>query len=241
MPSTTWMQRAVASEARRARVTLWRAVEAQHIASTARITRSAPDQLLLEQLLDESKPAIPAAARALHYLLYTPFRYPSPSGSRFRASTDPGVWYGSESKGGACAEVGYWRWRFLLDSEGLDEIPATPQTLFRARAAGKAINLGVGTFTKHVRAFEDPGSYVESQALARVCRDHNVALIRYRSVRDPDRAPCAAVTTPVAFVEAAPDQRETWLLAVFADRVIWQCGSDRIELDCRASGWMGND
>src|SRR5688572_23555468 len=143
------MQRAVESESRRGRVTLWRAVEAQHITSTARITRSAPDQLLLEQLLDASKPAVPEEARNLHYLLYTPFRYPSPSGSRFRAPTDPGVWYGSETKRGACAEVGYWRWRFLKDSAGLDEIPATPQTLFRARAAGKAINVGVGTFAKH--------------------------------------------------------------------------------------------
>ena len=85
MSSNTWTLHAVESEGIRATRRLWRAVEAQHIASTLRLVASAEEQLVLERLLERSKPAIPADAADLHYLLATPFRYASPIGSRFRA------------------------------------------------------------------------------------------------------------------------------------------------------------
>ena len=55
--------------------TVWRLVEAQHRISTNRLAASAGDQALLEQLVEEVKPPLPSAARKLHYLLATPFRY----------------------------------------------------------------------------------------------------------------------------------------------------------------------
>ena len=80
-------------------------------------------------------------AADLHYLLATPFRYASPIGSRFRAPADPGVWYGAEKERTACAELGFWRWRFLMDATGLDSLGPSPQTVFRAgieaRMAGR--------------------------------------------------------------------------------------------------------
>jgi hypothetical protein len=41
------------------------------------------------------------------------------TGSRFRSVTSPGIWYGADEAYCACAEVAYWRQRFLLDSAGL--------------------------------------------------------------------------------------------------------------------------
>jgi len=67
---------------------------AQHIASTLRLVANVEEQLVLERLLDQSKPPVPSPAADLHFLLATPFRYSSPIGSRFRAPADPGVWYG---------------------------------------------------------------------------------------------------------------------------------------------------
>lgn len=88
-------------------------VEAQHTASTMKIVDSRDEQ----DVLEESKPARPAAAEALDFLLATPFRYdPRRGGSRFRAATDPGVFYGAESVRTAGAKLGYWRWRFLIDA-----------------------------------------------------------------------------------------------------------------------------
>jgi hypothetical protein len=63
-----------------------------------RLVDSLEDQATLERLLETSKPPLPEAAEGLHYLLDTPFRYRSPYGSRFRAGTDPGVWYGAKER-----------------------------------------------------------------------------------------------------------------------------------------------
>lgn len=58
--------------------------------------------------------------RDKHWLIFTPFRYtPPPPGSRFRAPTDPGVFYGAFERRTACAEIGFWRWRFVRDSEAI--------------------------------------------------------------------------------------------------------------------------
>ncbi|MBV8876721.1 MAG: RES family NAD+ phosphorylase, partial [Gammaproteobacteria bacterium] len=101
---TTWTPRALASEARAYARTLWRVVEAQHTASTMRLTDSLEEQSLLEAVLEESKPPLPLAVRRLHYLLATPYRYRPHLGSRFRAALEPGVWYGAEALRTALAE-----------------------------------------------------------------------------------------------------------------------------------------
>lgn len=73
----------------------------------------------LANLLEGSKPAQPDATQVLDYLLATPFRYyPARPGSRFRAVTDPGVFYGAESVRTTSAELGYWRWKFLKIAVG---------------------------------------------------------------------------------------------------------------------------
>ncbi len=111
--STTWTAHAVASNATIVAVSLWRAVEAQHVASTRRLVDNLAEQRELEEILEATKPALPAAASRLHYLLATPFRYPAPRGSRFRAAQAPGVFYGPARRaqslatgaGGSCATV----------------------------------------------------------------------------------------------------------------------------------------
>ena len=72
------------------------------------------EQHLLEDLLERAKPPLPDETAGLHYLLATPFRYPpTDRGSRFRRPSDPGVFYGADAVRTACAELGYWRWRFF--------------------------------------------------------------------------------------------------------------------------------
>ena len=52
-------------------------VEAQHRVSTLKLVDTLEEQALLEDLIEETKPAIPAECRHLDYLLATPFRYGS--------------------------------------------------------------------------------------------------------------------------------------------------------------------
>src|SRR5258708_17519865 len=125
-----WAPGAVESATLRARRRLWRAVEAQHIASTLRLVTNVEEQLLLERLLDRSKPPLPSEATDLHYLLSTPFRYSSPIGSRFRAAADSGIWYCTQAQRRAYAELRFCRSRFLFAIAALQDIYTAPRTLF---------------------------------------------------------------------------------------------------------------
>ena len=228
MSSTTWTPRAVASNAAPCRLEPWRAVEAQHIAATRRLVDSLAEQALLEEILDESKP--PEEKSGLHYLLATPFRYPPwQRGSRFRSPADPGVFYAAEERRTACAELGYWRWRFVTDSHGLSGLGPAPQTLFRVRVAGSAVDLRARPFARDARKWTDPDSYRATQAFAAIARQAGVALIRYASVRDPAKGGCAAILDPGAFAKAAPLSQQTWLLTVTRNASTWQRDAESFE------------
>ncbi|WP_454731408.1 MULTISPECIES: RES family NAD+ phosphorylase [Cupriavidus] len=223
MSSTIWMPPAVASERRPFALTLWRAVEAQHVVSTMPLVDSLEEQAVLEAVLDAGKPAVPAEARHLHYLLFTPFRYPPSSwGSRFRGPQDPGVFYGAEQVRTACAELGYWRWRFLRDSPALPRIDARPHTLFQVSVRTDGIALDAPPLSEHAARWTDPDHYDACHTLARAAREAGLGMIRYSSVRDPEHGPCAALLTPRAFAEPQPLTTTTWMLTVRPDRVIWQ-------------------
>ena len=121
MRSRTWTPVALSPERRRLSGTCWRAVEAQHRVSTMKIVDTLAEQSLLETVLEQTKPPIPAECRHLHYLLATPFRYgaPYPAGSRFRrAGYTPGVFYASTTAATAVAELAFHRLLFYADSPG---------------------------------------------------------------------------------------------------------------------------
>jgi hypothetical protein len=222
VPSTIWTPRAVASKAATRQLRLWRAVEAQHVASTRRLTDNVDEQSLLEDLLERAKPPLPPAALKLHYLLATPFRYPTPFGSRFRAASDPPAWYGTEVRRTACAELGYWRWRLMSDSAGLNGLGPSPQTLFQAKVAAITIDLDEKPFARDRSAWMQKNDYGATQEFARSARAAAIGVIRYRSVRDPQIGYCGAVLTPQAFASPRPVKQETWFLTVSRSHVTWQ-------------------
>jgi hypothetical protein len=234
--SNTWTQRAVASESRRAHRRLWRAVEAQHIASTLRLVDNIEEQVLLEGLLDQSKPPLPAEAADLHYLLATPFRYASPIGSRFRSPADLGIWYGAEAQRTACAELGFWRWRFLTDSAALESLGPSPQTVFRAAIDGLLIDLTRAPFKRAHADWTRPNDYGPTQSLAGVARRARIDAIRYESVRDPKHAAAVAVLQPACFKPRKPLEQHTWFLTVRRTVVIWQREGETFEFD--ANDWQ---
>jgi hypothetical protein len=209
-------------------------VEAQHIAATLRLVDNLEEQRFLEDILEATKPAIPNEARRLHYLLFTPFRYPPQRGSRFRALDDPGVFYGAETMRTACAELGYWRWRFLMDSKGLTNLGPAQQTLFQAGVKTLTIDLEKQPFVRHARFWQDPDDYSATQAFAKTARNAGVGLIRYRSVRDAETGRCGAVLRPDAFSSPDPTApTQTWLLTITQEFAIWQRDREAFEFDMR--------
>jgi len=233
MSSSTWTPRAVASEAAPCKLELWRAVEAQHVVATRALVDSLAEQEVLETILEESKPPVPADAAGYDYLLYTPFRYPpSRYGSRFRSYNDPGVWYGAEAVSTSCAELGYWRWRFVTDSRGLARLDGVAHTIFQAVARGSAVDLRAKPFSRDKKAWSDQDDYSACHALARSARAAELRIIRYESVRDPERGGCAAVLDCRSFGgNGDVRQRQTWFLTVDRQRASWvRAGAGREQM-----------
>ena len=203
---------------------MWRMVEAQHTASTMKIVDSVDEQDLLESLLEGSKPTPPASALALDYLLATPFRYyPLRGGSRFRAITDPGVFYGAESVRTASSELGFWRWKFLKDAVALDKLEPVAHTAFSAEVSTLLVDLRLPPFSANAAAWSHPTDYSATQAFARTAREAKVGAIQYPSVRDPQPAWCVALLTPQAFAKPKPHPlMQTWWLAVHRSGVTWR-------------------
>ena len=223
MSSRTWTPRAVASSAAPFQGVLWRAVEAQHVVSTRALVDTLAEQHVLERLLEEGKPPVPGGAARLHYLLFTPFRYaPPPGGSRFRAPSDAGVFYAADARRTACAELGYWRWRHLLDVPALDSMPSRPQTVFRVKLATQAVDLRELPFRRDRAEWTKPDDYSGCQRFGASAREAGIGAIRYESVRDPQHGGCCAVLSPSAFARPSPLEQQTWMLSVSRDRVVWQ-------------------
>lgn len=218
---TTWTPPALASEARRValELELWRVVEAQHAASTMRLVDSLRDQAILERLLEASKPPFPDDTERLHYLLATPFRYRARAGSRFRAPFEAGVWYGAEVLRTALAEKSFWQRRFLIDSPGTPDLKPVAHTAFRASIGALALDLRLPPLVRDRLAWTHRTDYSATQALAKQAREAAVEVIRYESVRDPERGGCAAVLVPTAFSRPKPRAEETWLIAASRERV----------------------
>jgi hypothetical protein len=214
---------------------LWRGVEAQHVVSTMRLADNAAEQRLLEELLEKSKPPLPAGAERHHYLVFTPFRYRSPVATRFRRPHDPGVWYGAEELRTACAEVAYWKWRFLMDSEALARTALhTEHTFFKARSRGPCIDLTAAPWKAATRAWTHKSDFGECQALAAAARGRGLGWIRYAAVRA--EGVCGAVLKPEALSLVEPLVQQTWACKTTpAGAWLQRAGGERY--DFPASSW----
>jgi len=212
-------------------------VEAQHIAATMKLVDSRGEQDVLEALLERSKPAPLHGTVGLDYLLATPFRYaPKQYGSRFRAPTDPGVFYGAESVETAGAELGYWRWKFLSDAVALERIEPVAHTAFRVAIATSVVDLQRPPFEADAAVWQHKTDYALTQQFARVARDAELGGILYRSVRAPNPSWCLALLTPAGFAQPAPHaEQQTWFMAVSRHEVTLR--RDTASMQFSAAGW----
>lgn len=220
MSSSIWTRCAGDSEIRPLRLVPWRIVEAQHQLSTRKLVDSAEEQMLLEDLIEQSKP--PAVApRRMHYLLATPFRYPPLRyGSRFGSRFERGIWYGSETLRTAFAEVAYYRLLFLAGTGADLETITTQHTAFSVRArTTRGIDLTRAPFIDYKRAIASKTEYRATQALGTAMRAAGVEMARYPSARDVEGGFNVAVFSPDAFGAAKPRDLQTWHCIAHAGRV----------------------
>jgi hypothetical protein len=220
MSSSIWTRCAGDSELRSLHVSPWRVVEAQHQLSTRKLVDSAEEQALLEEMIDRVKPPDLTGGR-LHYLLFTPFRYPPlPNGSRFGTREERGIWYGSLDLRTAFAEVAYYRLLFLEGSTASLGTLTTPLTAFTARVrTTHGVDLVAATFDAHQRAIASPTSYTSSQALGTAMRSAGVEAFRYPSARDIEDGINVGAFVPSVFGNTKPRSLQTWHCSASRERV----------------------
>lgn len=223
-----WTPAALSSSVRPYSGMAWRVVEAQHRVSTLRLVDTLAEQHLLEEILDESKPVVPAECQGLDYLLATPFRYGAayPHGSRFRrVGRTPGVFYAAENVDTAIAELAFYRVLFFAESPET-EFPegAADYTAFSvALETERMLDLTGPPLSSDEARWSDLVDYAACQALADAARGAEVALLRYRSVRDPAHGANVAVLSCRAFARPAPLARQTWKIRPGPARVQALC------------------
>ena len=211
MLSNIWMQCAGSSERRALRVTAWRVVEAQHQLSTRKLVHSAAEQELLEEMIEGVKPRN-VASEKLHFLLFTPFRYPPlRHGSRFGTRNARGIWYGSELQQTAFAEVAYYRLLFLAGTHAeFDALSTTLTSFTTLLQSSLGIDLASAPFDAYHDRISSPISYAESQALGAAMREDGIELFRYPSARDTQGACNVGAFSHLVFRRAKPRSFETW-------------------------------
>lgn len=212
MSTTLWQDEWFAG-AKPARRKLWRGVEAQHRVATMRLVDNLAEQELLEQLIEASKPPLPPQSQGLHYLVSTPFRYSSPYPSRYRPANEPGIWYGAEEAETVAAELAYWRWRFLLESDGLrDAQLVTEHTFFQALFRGVELDLTAPPWSALRAVLRDGDDYAVCHALALEVRRRTapvIAGLHYESARR-EGGGCEAVLAPRALSLPSLHLQQTW-------------------------------
>ena len=190
MSPPIWTPAALISKARAYAGAVWRLVEAQHRVSTLKLVDSLAEQARLEDILEETKPAVPPECRHLDYLLSTPFRYGAtyPHGSRFRrAGKTPGVYYAAERPETAAAEMVFYRFLFYAESPA----PPSPDDAAEYTAFSvdlrteRSIDLMADPLVQDSGHWTHPTDYFACQSLAGAAREAGADLIRFRSVRDP--------------------------------------------------------
>ncbi len=202
---------------------LYRLVESQQQVATLSYVDTLEEQAVLEEMLEDSKPSVPADAESLHYLLKTPFRYPPlPWGSRFGRRHERGIFYAGGNERATLAESAYYRLVFLasIDAEPASDGIHTEHTLFSATYRSDAgIRLQCPPFDAHEERLAHPSRYADTQALGTAMRESDVEVFEYRSARDTDGGHCIGLFSPKALASRTPRNPQRWLCETTAAAV----------------------
>lgn len=210
---------------------LKRIVENQTQVVTLSLVDSLDEQLLLEQMLEDAKPPLPAnTGKPLDYLLASPWRYPPlPWGSRFGRRFEPSIFYGSLSEDALFAEAAWYRWVFLAGPEQPFAGRVISQhTVFEARYHSEAgADLCAAPFDAHRRTLTHRRDYVACQALGSVLREKGFAAFSYWSARSLTAQKNIGLLEPAALRSRKPARQQQWLCEALPEQVSFRCG-DRL-------------
>jgi RES domain len=201
--------------------------------STRRLVDTLDEQALLEEIVDDVKPLRPAGVdfAGLHYLLFTPFRYPPLShGSRFGSATERSLWYGAERIETSLAEKAYYRLLFVAGTKADLKNLSCDWSAFQAEiSADRGVDLTTQKFAEFQAEISSPSSYAAARQLGARMRGAGVQAFLYTSSRCPQRGRAIGLFEP-AFSSAKPKPTfQTWRCGVTTN------GCEVVRLNSRSS------
>lgn len=202
--------------------TIHRVIEDQEEAATFSLVNNIEEQAILEELLEQSKPDMPEACDGIHYLLFTPFRYPPLKyGSRFGGNFEPSLFYGSLNISTALAETAYYRFYFIsgMAEPYTDAISLTYSSYTVKINTNKGVFLNTHPFDDFEKEISSPIHYNASQKLGYSMREACVEAFQYTSARDPQKGINVALFTPKAFHSKQPQSLLGWFCKVTSDEI----------------------
>jgi len=209
-----------------------------------RLTDTQKEQELLEEILERSKPPVPPECQGLHYLLFTPFRYSSPYGSRFRRpGQKEGIFYAAEAVETAIAEVSFYKFLFFVIEAPGARLPASAleHTAFSVGCTTSlCLTLCDPPFDRDAYLWRSLTDYTACRDLAKKARKAEIQVIRYFSVRDPRGGMNCALLSIGAFAEQTPKSQQTWHIYPRIRSVRARCDSPPVSLEFQREDF-GND
>lgn len=200
----------------------YRIVESQEKVATMSLVDNSAEQLLLESLLESSKPAA-LTSKKLHYLLSTPFRYPPLAhGSRFGLKSQGGLFYASISLSTTLAECAYYRfvfWYGMATPPPAQRIMSDYTSFAVSIASNRAILLHEKPFSCYRDQISHPADYQQSQQLGDCMRAADVEAFSYFSARDQQQGINIGLFTPRALKSRKPLRKKLWTCVVTEDQV----------------------
>jgi hypothetical protein len=178
----------------------WRCVEDQGKSFTRKIVKTDEEHQILEEMLEETKPAIQSDFKNLHYLLFTPFRYPPLNhGSRFGTLYERNLFYAALELKTALSEKAYYRLAWMKSYPSTDR--KLHYTSFQCKViTEQGIDLCVDPFGQHKKSISSARSYTISQALGTSMRHEAIEAFVYFSARAPFPAKNIGVFCPNALI-----------------------------------------
>lgn len=221
---TDWSQLLAAAPLVALSGVLHRMVESQAMIATQGLVGSLSEQMVLEEMLEKSKPPKKTTRPQLHFLLFTPFRYPPlKHGSRFGRRTEQSLFYGSMDVTTALYEVAYYRFMFLHGMSVFPDKPiVTKHTLFGASFnTTRGMQLENPPFRDHRKELTHPSDYSASQSLGSAMRETGIEAFTFLSARSSKGGVNVALFNDHALDKNEPVYQAEWLSELHSDAVLF--------------------
>lgn len=194
---------------------LWCIVESQSQVATLDLVDTLQEQAVLEQMLETSKLPQPASAENLHYLLASPFRYPSlPWGSRFGNRHEPGIFYGAIEIETLLAETAFYRllfWHGMSIPPPEDRLITQHDVFSLQYSCNPGLRLRQQPFKGCLRDITNPEDYRASQALGSEMRKFEIQGFEFPSARCPKSGSNIGMFSPRGLVSHRPENQQHWV------------------------------